>query len=115
MDNQNDNSVFKEEDAKLRDETSDGRKSEREIESDDQQDKAIRNGASLHKPQEETTTETTTEVTVDDSDEDDDLEDDDLGDDEDVDEDDDDDTESVEDTDDEETEDAKEKRKGTGL
>lgn len=30
MDNQKENSVFKEEDAKLRDETSDGRKSERE-------------------------------------------------------------------------------------
>ncbi len=93
MDNQKDNSVFKEEDAKLRDETSDGRKSEREIESDDQQDKAISNGESLHKPQEEQDTNEDAETENDDED----------------------DVESVEDTDDEETADAKDKKNGTGL
>ena len=91
MDNQKENIVFKEEDAKLRDETSDGSKSEREIESDNQQDKAISNGESLHKSQEEQDTN------------------------EDAENDDEDDVESVEDKDDEETADANAKKNGTGL
>lgn len=94
MDNKMDNkkSVYKENDARHRDETPNGRKSEREIESDNEQDKAVRNGEGLTKPQEGVGDSPGENETEDEEEE-----------------------ESVYDTEDEKTEDEKDKESGKGL